>query len=58
MFPKEIGVPPRQWAEERYNLVHWTDMPRGGHFAAMEQPELLVGDIRKFFAQVRNADGE
>jgi len=58
MFPKEIGVPPRKWAEARYPLVHWTEMPRGGHFAAMEQPELLVGDIRKFFAQVRNADGE
>ncbi|MBA4018793.1 MAG: epoxide hydrolase [Pirellula sp.] len=58
MFPKEIGVPPRQWAEKRYRLVHWTDMPRGGHFAAMEQPELLVGDMRKFFAPLRAERGE
>ena len=53
IFPREIAIPPRRWAEAAYNLVHWTDMPRGGHFAAMEQPELLVEDIRKFFAKLR-----
>jgi pimeloyl-ACP methyl ester carboxylesterase len=48
-FPKELMRPPREWPERFFNLVHWTDMPRGGHFAAMEQPELLAQDVRKFF---------
>lgn len=52
-FPKEIVRAPRAWLEETYNVVHWTDMPRGGHFAAMEQPELLVEDIRSFFRRWR-----
>src|SRR5262249_19514267 len=49
LFPREINVPPRKWAEAQYNLVHWTEMPRGGHFAALEQPGLLVEDVRTFF---------
>ena len=49
LFPREINVPPRRWVEERFNLVHWTEMPRGGHFAALEQPALLVEDVRTFF---------
>jgi epoxide hydrolase len=53
LFPKEISVPPRKWVEARYNLVHWTVMPRGGHFAALEQPDLLVGDVRDFFGGLR-----
>jgi pimeloyl-ACP methyl ester carboxylesterase len=48
-FPKEEPFPPRSWIERGYNIQHWTEMPRGGHFAAMEQPELLAADIRKFF---------
>ena len=52
-FPKEIGRPPRSWCEAGYNITRWTDMPRGGHFAALEQPELLVDDVRAFFATVR-----
>jgi epoxide hydrolase len=52
-FPKEILRPPRQWCEAVYNITHWTDMPRGGHFAAFEQPELFVDDVRAFFATVR-----
>lgn len=51
-FPKEIVRPPRSWCESRYNITHWTDMPRGGHFAAFEQPELFVEDVRAFFATV------
>ncbi len=54
-FPKEIMRFPRRWVENHYNIVHWTDMPRGGHFAAMEQPELFVEDLRKFFRTVRQA---
>jgi len=53
IFPKELVYAPRRWAERRFNVTHWTDMPRGGHFAAMEEPKLLVDDIRAFFATVR-----
>ena len=53
VFPKEIQLPPRRWVEARYKLTRWTEMPRGGHFAALEQPELLLGDIRTFFRDLR-----
>ena len=43
---------PLRWAKPIYNVVQYTQMPRGGHFAAMEQPDLLVKDVRKFFASV------
>jgi epoxide hydrolase len=52
-FPKEILRAPRGWCEANYNITHWTTMPRGGHFAAFEQPGLFVDDIRTFFATVR-----
>jgi len=52
-FPKEIIWSPRRWLERRYNITRWTEMPRGGHFAALEQPQLLVDDIRAFFRTVR-----
>ena len=51
-FPKEILKYPRTWIERAYNVTHWTDLPRGGHFAAMEQPDLLADDIRTFFRTV------
>ncbi len=44
------GTPPREWAERLYAVRHWTVMPRGGHFAAAEEPELLARDIAAFFA--------
>jgi pimeloyl-ACP methyl ester carboxylesterase len=44
------GTPPREWAERLYNVRRWTPMPRGGHFAAAEEPELLARDIAVFFA--------
>ena len=53
LFPKEIEVPPREWAERLLHIQHWTQMPRGGHFAALEEPELLVEDIRTFFRPLR-----
>ena len=55
LFPKEINVPPRVWVERSAGgkLLHWTEMPRGGHFAALEQPQLLVDDVRAFFRKVR-----
>jgi epoxide hydrolase len=53
-FPKEeILRFPRSWVERRYHVTHWTDMPRGGHFAAMEEPELFADDVRAFFSRVR-----
>jgi len=49
LFPKDIGgVPPREFAERTLNVQHWTEMPKGGHFTAWEQPELFVEDLRKF----------
>jgi pimeloyl-ACP methyl ester carboxylesterase len=52
-YPKEVIRFPRAWVERRYHVTHWVDMPRGGHFAAMEQPELFVDDLRSFFRTVR-----
>ncbi|MCH7653468.1 MAG: hypothetical protein IIB14_07315 [Chloroflexi bacterium] len=43
----------REWAERLYNVQRWTKMPRGGHFAASEEPDLLVEDIREFFRPLR-----
>ena len=47
------GRPPREWAERLYDVRRWTAMPRGGHFAAAEEPELLARDIAAFFAEIR-----
>ncbi|MFB6170934.1 MAG: epoxide hydrolase family protein [Haloarculaceae archaeon] len=52
-YPAEISRTPRTWAEEVYDLVYWVEMPEGGHFAAMEVPELFVEDVRTFFGEVR-----
>jgi pimeloyl-ACP methyl ester carboxylesterase len=54
-FPHEIISPPREWAETHYAIERWTEMPRGGHFAALEAPDLLVDDVRSFFASVARA---
>ena len=51
-FPKELPTPPRSYIEKSFNITHWTEMPSGGHFAAMEQPKLLADDIKKFFKSV------
>ncbi len=53
IFPAEIYITPRSWAEAAYDLRHWTVMPRGGHFAALEQPELYLQDLRDFFNLLR-----
>jgi epoxide hydrolase len=52
-YPKEVLRSPRAWVERQYHVTHWAEMPRGGHFAAMEQPELFVEDLRTFFRTVR-----
>jgi pimeloyl-ACP methyl ester carboxylesterase len=46
-------MPQREWAERHYNIVHWNEFQTGGHFAALEQPEALVADIREFFRPLR-----
>ncbi|WP_413723325.1 epoxide hydrolase family protein [Sodalis sp. RH24] len=52
-FPDPVFLPtPRSFAEKTYNIVHWTDMERGGHFAALEQPDLMLADLRAFIATV------
>ena len=49
LFPAELlAWPPRSYVERLYNITHWSEMPRGGHFAALEEPELLIDDIRAF----------
>lgn len=49
----EILRPPKEWAERVFNLKRWTPMPTGGHFAALEEPDRLVEDIRTFFRDLR-----
>ena len=44
---------PRKWVENSFNVTHWSVMPKGGHFAALEEPDLLVDDIRTFFRNLR-----
>jgi epoxide hydrolase len=52
VFPEEVVAAPERWIDQIYNVVQRTEMPRGGHFAALEQPDLMVQDIRHFFATV------
>ena len=54
LFPAELlAWPPRSYVERLYNISHWSEMPRGGHFAALEEPELLIDDIRAFARTLR-----
>ena len=53
VFPDEPWRVPRHWAEPRFDIRRWTEMPRGGHFAALEEPELLIQDVRGFFSSLR-----
>ncbi len=56
-FPDELYQCPRSWAERAYpNLVYYNKLDKGGHFAAWEQPELLVGDLRAGFKSLRGAN--
>ncbi len=52
-YPKEVLRWPRSWVERQYNVTRWVTMPRGGHFAAMEQPVLFADDLQEFFRIVR-----
>jgi pimeloyl-ACP methyl ester carboxylesterase len=53
VFPHDVVLPIRRLAEQDNNVVHWTEFDRGGHFAALEQPDLLIADIRTFFGELR-----
>ena len=53
VFPKEVVAAPERWIEQIYNIVQKTEMSRGGHFAALEQPDLMVQDCRLFFAKLK-----
>jgi microsomal epoxide hydrolase len=54
LFPKENPVTgPREWADAMYNIARWSEMPRGGHFPAAEEPELLATELREFFRPLR-----
>ena len=53
IFPHDLSTPPKEWAERSFNLQNWTNMSKGGHFAALEEPDLLVEDIRAFFRTLR-----
>ncbi|MFK7838248.1 MAG: epoxide hydrolase family protein [Sulfitobacter sp.] len=55
VFPAEmLRWPPRSYADRIYNITHWSEMPRGGHFAAMEEPQMLLDDIRTFARSLRD----
>ncbi|MNF19479.1 hypothetical protein D3C80_2243150 [compost metagenome] len=53
LFPADIVLPPKEWVERNLNVTRWTVMPGGGHFTAMEEPELMVDDIRAFYRPLR-----
>jgi microsomal epoxide hydrolase len=53
IFPKDLSRPPREWAERFFHVHRWTEMPRGGHFGAMEEPKLLAQELREFFRPLR-----
>jgi microsomal epoxide hydrolase len=55
-FPREIPIPPRSYVARGYDVMRWTEMPRGGHFAALEEPEALAGDIRAFARKFRQSE--
>lgn len=54
VFPGDLAQPPRAWAERTYNVTRYTTMPRGGHFAAHEEPDLLAADLIAFFTPDRS----
>ena len=57
-FPKDLTYPPHELGERFLRIARWTEMPRGGHFAALEVPELLVEDLRAFLRPLRGAEAK
>ena len=54
-FKYEEPFPPRKFIERGFNITHWSDFPAGGHFPAVEQPQLLSEDIYRFFRNIVDA---
>jgi pimeloyl-ACP methyl ester carboxylesterase len=54
IFPDELYAAPRSWAEQAYpNLIHYNRLPKGGHFAAWEQPDVFTQELRESFQSLR-----
>ena len=53
VYPRDVRRVPRSWAERLYPITHWTQMPAGGHFPSLEEPELFVTDLAAFFRAYR-----
>jgi pimeloyl-ACP methyl ester carboxylesterase len=54
VFANEVVIQPRRWAERYYNLRRWSEFPKGGHFAAMEEPQAVIEDVRAFYRELRH----
>jgi len=55
MWPKDLVLAPKTWAQRFYNVQQYTLQPQGGHFPAWEQPQLYAADLRAFLVSVRTA---
>lgn len=53
LFQADVLLPPKEWIQRNLNVTHWTAIPRGGHFTAMEEPRLLADDLRAFYRPLR-----
>jgi pimeloyl-ACP methyl ester carboxylesterase len=53
VFPKEVLYARRRWVEDDHRITRWTELARGGHFAALEEPGLLIDEVRAFFRELR-----
>ncbi|MBH0619344.1 hypothetical protein I3A86_24910 [Salmonella enterica] len=53
IFPQDITPVPEEFARRFFNVQRWQELPRGGHFAALEEPGLLVRELREFFRPFR-----
>jgi pimeloyl-ACP methyl ester carboxylesterase len=58
IYPREFSRPSRRWAERNFaNIIHWNETDKGGHFAAFEQPDLFVAELRNCFRTIRPTAG-
>src|SRR5690606_22251267 len=55
LFSEDVLLPPKKWVESNLNLVHWAEIPEGGHFTAMESPDLFAADVIKFYRNFRTS---
>jgi epoxide hydrolase len=57
VFADDLARPVRRLAGRAYSIVHWSELPKGGHFAALEQPALFTSDLRAFLRRLRDPSG-